>query len=308
VSGPKLEKQIRVYKGNEGVMRLIILSCILIVATNNCFAKASEEKEDTFVQKCHDGYSYVPASNVVPTEIYVDMNGDGSKEEILGFQMRSVDDGSFPRAFVYVFTEDGEQTIPLNEYLGSSVSLGEVGWTERTIDVIDLNEDGKQEVVIWSSGGMHYHNVMIIGMVEGRILPLFMNGSACPIEYNVDKNVNKIKIGRADWDNPEYAYSSPDCLWEVWEWKGQEFVYSKDESTAPLLTETEELERYLRSMLSGKRGPPEFYREPITFDSERERKEYEYTIVYARRGKCPGFTKEHIEEIFRDREKYFRQE
>ena len=286
----------------------MILICMLISTTINCFASTQEETGDTFTQECHDGHSYTPAYNVAPTVICADMNGDGSKEEILGFQMYSVDDGSFPRAFVYVFTEDGEQTIPLNEYLGSSVSLGEEGWTDKIIDVIDLNDDGKEEVVIWSSGGMHYHNVMIIGMSEDRIIPLFMNGTACPIEYDIDNNSGKIKIGRADWDNPEYAYSSPDCLWEVWEWNGQEFVYSKEESTAPLLTETEELERYLKSMLSGKRGPPEFYREPITFDSERERKEYEYTIIYTRRGKCPGFTKKHIEEIFRDREKYFRQE
>jgi hypothetical protein len=286
------------------VKKTFLLCALLTYAMAMHAVALGEVENQIFSQKCHDGFTYAPRYGRAPDIVFADMNGNGVGEEILGFQMYALGGVGHPRSFAYVFLEDGTQTIPLNEFLGGSILTDEGEFLHRIFDVIDLNNDGKQEVVIWSSGGFHYRNIIIVGEEGGRVVPLFMNGSACPIIYNPEKDINKIKIGRANWDDPDYGYTSPDHLWEVWEWNGQEFTYNEEESSSPALTETEEVERFLKSMMFGKRGPPGFFDETMTFDNEQERKEFEYTTVYGNRGLRPGFTEEHIKEIIAELKKY----
>ena len=194
-----------------------------------------------FIQPCHDGYTYAPDKNTKPVVAYADMDGDKKDEAIVAMQMYSTDGNDYPRSFAYVYKTDKDgnpkdmlQTISLNELLGVSIDAK----NKNIIEVIDLNNDGKKQVAIWTIGGLHYHSVVIVGMRDGKIATLFNNGSSGQVEY--EQNKNTIRIERINLNDPECAWNNMKFLLEVWEWNGKEFEYNNGKSTSPLVSENEE--------------------------------------------------------------------
>jgi len=231
-----------------------------------------------------DGISYAPKENEEPVIVRADMDGDKKDEAIMAMQMYTVDANESPRSFASALKvgEDGKakallMQIPLNEFLGISVDDN----NEKTIEVMDLNDDGKTEVAIWSSGGMHYHSLIIVGMSGGKVVELFNNGSRCPVEYDPSEDKKVISVGREDW--PKHSYADGTYLEEIWTWNGKEFVYDKAKSTSPRMSEDEDIEGYWKLILNGDKVG-EIKTDAMEFETKEEEKAWEYNFKHAQRG------------------------
>ncbi|MCX5656773.1 MAG: hypothetical protein NTZ48_00845 [Candidatus Omnitrophica bacterium] len=276
------------------VLFIAIFTVVLLIDSNNTLVQSKK----LFTQPYEDGLVYVPDEGVDPAIVYADMDGDKIDEIIFAYQMHSISDGKddngpFPRSFAYVWRADKnknpakmEQIIPLNELLGVSVDDNEAH--DKTMEVVDLNNDGKEEVAIWSSGGFHYDTMFIIGMRDGMVVPIFYNGSRCPIKYEPSKNKNIISVGREDW--PEHSFVDGTYLEEIWEWNGEEFVYNKDKSTSPLVTEDEDIDKYWKRVLNGQDFGEGLKTSGMKFEKEEEKNEWEYQFKYGQTGMLQGET------------------
>jgi len=163
-----------------------------------------------------------------------DIDGDGKKETIISFQARERGEGiDIPVAFVFIFDEENVIKIPLGDYPGK-------------IESYDLDKDGDKELILYSHGGMHYTNIDVYDYRNHKPILIFENGSACPVEFLVKDNIPMIKVGRAKWKEKNWSYASGDYLWQVYVWNGKEFVYSKELSTTPEISEFEEVMRYIK--------------------------------------------------------------
>jgi len=160
-----------------------------------------------------------------------DINGDSKEETIVMFQTR--DDADTPAAFAFIYGQDYEFRVPLHDYPGK-------------IEAIDIDHDGKKELFLYSHGGMHYTKLFVFkDEGEKGLHKLFENGSACPVEFEFRNEVPTIKVGRADWNKEGWNYAGGEPLWEVYIWDGKEFVYDKKLSTTPIISEQEEVGRYI---------------------------------------------------------------
>ena len=232
----------------------------------------------------HDQGAYAPRENVEPMFVSVDMDGDKKDEAVMASQMYSTDGNESPQSFAAVLTigEDGKtkdvlKAIPLNELLGVSVDDEH----KRIIEVMDLNDDGKKEVAIWSTGGFHYHSLIIVGMRDGKVVTLFKNGSRCPVEYDPAEDKNVISVGREDW--PEHSCADGTYLEEIWIWDGKEFLYDKAKSTSPCLGEDEDIDKYWKQIKKGT-DYGENGKTGLQFKTEEEEKAWEYSFKHANRG------------------------
>ena len=273
------------------VFGLMFLDCNLLFAAKT--ETPDNINKETFTQPNEDGLTYAPDKDKKFTVINADMNGDKKDEEVIIMQMHSTDGNDYPRTFAYVYTTDGKgdlkdrlQTIPLNEFSGISVDDNEAH--NKFLDVMDLNNDGKQEVAIWSSGGRHYQTLFIIGMRNGRVIPIFDNGSRGPIEYEPSKNKSIIRIGREDW--PKHSFADGTYLEEIWEWNGKEFVYNKKKSTSSRLTEDEDIDIYWKMVLNGQDLGDGTRTPGMQIKNEEEKKEWEHRFKYGETGMWQGGT------------------
>jgi len=178
----------------------------------------------------YDGYTYKQVDDEKPEVVYADLDGDKKDEAIVVVQMYSTDGNDYPRSFAYIYKTDENKKLtnvlramPLNELSGVSVDDNEAH--DKIIEVMDLNNDGKKEVALWSTGGMHYHSLIIVGMV----VSLFNGGSENQIKYEPRKNKNIIIAG--DIDNSDGSGNTHIWREDIWEWNGKEFVHSKEKSS-----------------------------------------------------------------------------
>ncbi len=261
-----------------------------LVFAANIDSLANKDKR-SFTQLNDDGLTYEQDKDKKPNFVLADLEGDNKDEVIIVMQMHSTDGNDYPRTFAYVWTIDKNgdlkhmlQTIPLNEFAGVSVDDNEAH--DKVLEVMDLNNDGKQEVAIWSSGGFHYHTLCIIGMRDGMVVPIFWNGSRCPIEYEPSKNKNIISIGREDW--PKHLFADGTYLEEVWEWNGKEFVYKRNKSTSPRITEDEDMEKCWKLILNGQNMGDVTEPSGMQIKNEEEKKEWEYRFKFSQTGLWRG--------------------
>ncbi len=138
-----------------------------------------------------------------------DIDGDGKKETISGFQGLSNDDVRIPVAFLVISKDETVQTISGNSYF-------------TKFELIDIDNDGYSEIVFWSAGGAHYTQVDIYKYSKGQIKSIFSRGSACGIDLKKDDGVYMIRVGQPIWDDPEWNYSK-EPLWETWKWTEDRF-------------------------------------------------------------------------------------
>jgi hypothetical protein len=204
---------------------LILLSPFFIYANDNLIP--SEFKYNGVVYKYDRGFKEFESF------AKEDIDGDGEKETIISFQAREGDANiGVPVAFVFIFDEENIVKIPLGDYPGK-------------IESYDLDKDGDKELILYSHGGAHYTNIDVYDYRNGKPIPIFENGSACPVEFLVEDDIPMIKIGRANWEKEGWSYANGDYLWQVYVWNGEKFIYSKDLSTVPEISEEEEVKRYI---------------------------------------------------------------
>jgi len=196
----------------------------------------SAQNVGSLPQEFYNRITYIPDKHTKPAIVYSDMDGDKKKEMVVTMQMLPVHGGWF-QTFAFVYRTDGKgrpktllKTIHLGDLLGTKTGNDD---QEKVINVVDLNNDGKKAVALWSTIGMHYSKLIIIGMKNGRVIQLFNGGSDDEVIYEPRKNKNIITAGDRDWYPP---YNNTD-RWrkDVWEWNGVKFVYSKKKSSVTVL-------------------------------------------------------------------------
>ena len=103
----------------------------------------------------------------------------------------------------------------------------------------DLNNDGRQEIVVFSHGGAHYTNVYIYQWQKEEYKEIWSNGSACGIVLGFDSSPSTIRVGYPNFGAKviteegkeiEWSYAS-EPLWQIYQWDGKRFVYSEKLST-----------------------------------------------------------------------------
>ncbi|MFA7000754.1 MAG: hypothetical protein WC352_01225 [Candidatus Omnitrophota bacterium] len=163
----------------------------------------------------------------------VDLDGDGNKEHISGFQIYNHDD--IPTGILRVSSADKKVIAEV-----------ELGDHYTGLDFVSLNKDKTKQIFALSMSGAHQSNLAIYSLKNGQLVELFAKGSAAGVEYKeaVGNNPPEIRVGRANWDDPEWSYATGKRLWEVYVWDGEKFEYSQSKSTSPLKSEREETSAY----------------------------------------------------------------
>lgn len=202
-----------------------------------------------------DSVEYKPDGGKKPAIVYADMDGDKIDEMVVAVQMEAFDDLSgqdypvdeeddrtgYPATFAYVYRTDGKRnpTVLLHTiHLGDLLGAWATDHRDKVIEKVDLNNDGKMAVALWSTRGAHYHGLVIIGMRNGRVVAFFNGGSGNQLVYEPRKNKNVIIAGDA-----ETAYGAGDAylIWreDAWEWNGNRFAYSKAKSSVTAMPSDE---------------------------------------------------------------------
>jgi len=197
----------------------------------------------------------LPISNISCGEIpppatdgySVDLDGDGSKEYICGFQVYKQD---IPTGIMRVSSADKK--------IIAEVELGD---HYESLDFISLNKDKTKQIFALSMSGAHHSNLAVYSLKDRQLVELFAKGSAAGVEYKeaIGNNPPEIHVGRANWDDPEWCYATGKRLWEVHVWDGQKFEYSSSKSTSPLKSEHDETsaygQQYLKFVAQGPKTP-----------------------------------------------------
>jgi len=216
------------------VISLMSLGSNLFAA--NIFNQANLHSNEPFSKLVYDGVTYIPDKQTKPSVVYGDMEGDKKIKMVVAIQMLPVYKKGWFQTFAFVYGTDGKghrnallETIHLGDLLGAETGNDD---QEKVIDVVDLNNDGKKAVALWSTSGVHYHHLIIIGMRGGKVVKLFDGGSDNQLKYIPNINKNIITAG-----NMERSGSDDAEKWreDVWEWNGKKFAYSKRRSSVTAL-------------------------------------------------------------------------
>jgi len=198
-----------------------------------------ELKGDYGLWDCYE-FVYEDGFREYETIVKGNLDDDPEEEVVISFCARTKDDMQIATHFCQVYdpiigSENKivyrlAKTICGNMYPGS-------------IELSDLNGDGKNAIIMFSHGGMHGTDIYAYQYQEGDYQKIFDEVSACPIEFEVQQNTAFIKVGRENWEQENWCYASENNLWEVYRWNGAEFAYDETKSTTPLLGFTEAMSR-----------------------------------------------------------------
>lgn len=167
----------------------------------------------------------------------VDLDNDGEEEFITVYQRYDLLETPHPwraESIVRVFNSEEKKV--------GSFSMPEV---MLKVEFVSFDKNGTKQIIAWSNSGMHYTNLSIYGYENGRLYKIFENGSACFVETNFELDKPIIKVGRANWEQEGWCYASGEPLWQVFVWDGERFIYDEELSTTPIISEEEEIERYV---------------------------------------------------------------
>ena len=169
----------------------------------------------------------------------VDLDNDGETELITVEQKFATvfsDRSPLPtKGVITVFKQDGTEA-------GRFFMPNQMG----EVEFISLNKDETQQIVAWSTGGTRYTNIDIYRYQSGKLDNIFNNGGACPIEADFQAEQPMIKVGRTNREKEEGSEERAEYLWQVYLWDGEKFIYNEELSTTPEISETEEIQRYIR--------------------------------------------------------------
>lgn len=170
------------------------------------------------------------------TELHADLDGDSKDELIRSFRINPPD-GGFPRAFTVI--ESGGKVV--KNIVGDERPEG--------IQAIDLDNDGRKELIILTAGGNHYTSIVVYRYEAADYRPIFEEGSASGVIFKEDAASPVIRIGRGDWKKEGGWDYASEPLWEVYKWIGERFEYSRDLSNTPLIGEKQDIKNSIEYAL-----------------------------------------------------------
>jgi hypothetical protein len=203
------------------IIFLIILLSIFLQTTHPVVAQDAPAipKEFKYDNKT---YSYISNWKAYERILYADLDYDGQTEAVISFVAGARPDGwkegdvIFYMPFYQIYKKTGEEYALVNTIVGHQYLGG--------ISIEDFSRDGRKQLVIWSSGGIHYTDIYIYEWRDGEYKRIFEGGSACEVKLESGKNIPEIWIGREKWDKEGWSYEDePD--WEKWVWDGKEFKH-----------------------------------------------------------------------------------
>jgi hypothetical protein len=222
--------------------KMYMFFSLMFLGANLVFAANIQNQPNSYIydpltKLVYGGISYTPDKQTKPAIVYEDMEGDKKDEMVVAMQMLPIKGDGWFQTFAFVYRTDNKgnrkvllKTIHLGDLLGTEVGDDD---QEKVSDVVDINSDGKKAVALWSTLGMHYRKLNIIGMRNGRVVQLFNGGSDDELTYEPRKNKNIITAGARDWYPP---YNDIERWREdVWEWNGKKFAYSKKKSSVTVI-------------------------------------------------------------------------
>ena len=170
------------------------------------------------------------------TEFHADLDGDGKDELIRSFRINPPD-GGFPRAFTVI------------ESNGNIVK--KIIGDERpdSVQAIDLDKNGKKELIILTAGGNHYTSISVYQYKDADYKAIFEEGSASGVIFEENADAPLIKIGRGDWKGKGGWDYASEPLWEVYKWIGERFEYSRNLSNTPLIGEKQDIKNSVENAL-----------------------------------------------------------
>ena len=212
------------------------------------FTTDSKLAEEIFMPNvvAHEGVIYRRDSYWKEYEemLYADIDGDTIDELIVRFRAGGEDEPPVAVTVIYG-AKKGDKAI-------AKVILG--GETPKSMELFDIDKDGVKDLILYDHAGNHYTVIMIYSFKDNDYKCLFENGTACYV-HEVDTKLDpvRITIGRENWKKEGFCYavSDKESLLEVWEWNGEEFIYTPSLSTTPPLTEKEAIEITWQNMKKG---------------------------------------------------------
>lgn len=169
-----------------------------------------------------------------------DLNGDGQAETIIVEDI--YDESNSPELFLREAIETSVRVMKADGSVSAEVRVP----NERPrVSFIDLRHDRSRQIVIWTMGGAHYTNLAIFDYRDGVLDPLFINGSACEVVGDFEVTPPTIRVGRANWSDPNWNYASGVPLWNVYAWNSRTFVFDDKKSTTRETVEEEEVMQYV---------------------------------------------------------------
>lgn len=198
----------------------LIVCCLMLALTASLVASATASAEKLRYQK--------------------DLDRDGKLETIVAKEIYDLPESadSSPRQPI-------ETKISILKSNGSLVAEGGVVNGKPKISFVSLNADKRQQIVVRTIGGQHYSSLTIFDYRDGKLTPLFSNGSGCEVEEDFKAKPPTIRVGRANWDDPQWNYAAGKRLWNVYVWNGKTFVFNAAKSTAQEIREDEEMARFV---------------------------------------------------------------
>jgi len=148
------------------------------------------------------------ALGTLGTGIQKDVNGDGKREFIVG------GDG-----FVYV-CEQKEGVLTVTERIVIGDRLLDAG-------LFDINKDGLMDLVVKSSSGAHFMELMILTWRNKKSEVLWDTGSPSGVSFSINaRGIAQVEIGIPLTSKKGWSYADePDR--EIWTWNGEKFVYTR---------------------------------------------------------------------------------
>jgi hypothetical protein len=143
-----------------------------------------------------------------------DLDGDGKIETVIGFQ-GVTSDSIAGLSFVALGREVNGKFTPEVFVSGND--------RFDNIEFKDVDGDKVNEIVFWSSGGMHFVSLDIYKMTNTGLKVLLRKGSAAGVDIEGDSFPYKIKVGKEKWEEPDWSYTKGTDRFEVYEWDGKEF-------------------------------------------------------------------------------------
>jgi hypothetical protein len=172
---------------------------------------------------------------------YVDLTGDRVEEGVVHLRGTNADTGTQVALFMVFKLVDSHYERDWSYVVGEY---------PEGLEILDLNGDSISEVSIRAMSGNHYSIICFVGYSEGEYRIIFENGTACfSLALSREDEVYVITIGRENWEDPEFSWSSSGekSLSEVWRWSNGAFHYDAEASASSLIPEKEAVENAFRA-------------------------------------------------------------
>ena len=210
---------------NKALTGILVL-CLLRCSVSS--VQAAPPEEVTFGLKA---YRQDPTLKQYEQTLFADLNGDGKDEYIWSFRGEPGPRTSgFPRAFTLIYEMNGGKKELVKRVVGNM--------NPGKLEARDVDGDGKNELIIYTTGGVYnYLNIAICKYKKRSYDVVFEEGSAVSISLEGDGRDTLISVGRVDPKAQAGLSDQQEPLLEVYRWNGKTFQYSAALSTTDYIGE-----------------------------------------------------------------------